>query len=328
MRAHLLLAACLVGAAIAGCTAAPQQRAPVSAPLGGETVNGGPGTGGGNVGNTPPTWQSFAASPTSVDNSGGGSTTLTGQVFDANGETDGMTLTVTVGGVLAAATHAHTVTSNEADSTTEPAGFGSDGFKVWTGTGKNDGVLLFRYKQTVPIGTPAGTATFAPSVSDAHGAAVNGTAASVTVTVFSEITVASAPVDAAGSPTSANWGLWSAAAGAGNVDGTNFVKLTNTGQKPSAQVVIDFTDAAFLGQSNPNFSIPINGNVQFAWWQGNASAVPSQGAFTYGAASSDGSVTVQFNGLGNVIYVKYRIVQLPQVLAAQSYAASYTATEL
>jgi hypothetical protein len=112
------------------------------------------------------------------------------------------------------------------------------------------------------------------------------------------------------------------------VQSTNYLKITNDGDKPTTSVVIDFTESAFAGLKDKNFTIPIDGNVQFAWQEGGPNAVPSGLNFTFLPASASGSVTTAFTAKGNVIYVAYRIVKLPAVLDAQSYGASFTVTEI
>lgn len=323
----VLIAGCLQGPA--GPTG-PQGPAGAGAGLGGEATTGGTsGSSGGAVTNSPPSFQSFTGSLTSADNSGTQVETFTGAVFDPNGEKDmrQADLKVALTGA-ATGSFTHTVTTAESTAATEPASFGGDGWKVWSAT-TNDGVLNFKFRYAFPIGTAPGTDTFTVSITPSGGSAVTGPADSTTVDTFSEIQIPTTPVNADGSAAASNnWGLWTAAPNAANVEGTNFVKLTNSGQKADASVVLDFTETAFAGPDT-NFTIPLNGNIQFAWVELAAgTTAPSGGTYTYLAASADGSVTVTFSGLNKVIFVKYRLAQLPAVLAEQSYGASYTATEL
>src|SRR5439155_24562874 len=130
-------------------------------------------------------------------------------------------------------------------------------------------------------------------------------AASPTVNIslakFSLVTVAGAPVNAAGvAQPGQNWGQWSAVPGTSNVQSTNYLKLTNDGDKPAVSVGIDFTEPAFAGATANNFSIPLDGNVQFAWAEGSPSASPSSLTFTFAPASGSGSVTPSFTAKGNV----------------------------
>lgn len=329
-------------AALAGC-ASPAETAtggvtpPSTLPSGGgelapETATGATsGNSGGSVANVAPTIQSFAGSASGADNSGTITEIFTLTLRDGNGEKDFRddVVSIALTGAITG-TFTHTVTLAESNSETdEPASFGADGFKVWTGAVKHDGLLLVKYRYNYAIGTPAGTYTFTPRITPDGGSAITGTAKSTTVEVFSELTIASAPVDANGNPTANNWGLWSATPGAANTEGTNLVKIVNTGQKADARVVIDFTESAFTSP-DPDFpGIPLDNNIQFATCEvASSSTAPSTCSFTFGATSSSGSVAVQFSGLGKAIFVKYRVLEMPQVLPAGSYGASYTASEL
>jgi hypothetical protein len=136
-------------------------------------------------------------------------------------------------------------------------------------------------------------------------------------------------VNAAGSPlTGQSWGAWSAAPGATNVTSTNYLKLTNDGDRPNPSVVISFSSPAFTGATDANWTIPINGHIQFAWAEGAPTSIPSALTFTYGATSPSGSVTVNFAAKGDVVFVIYRLTDLPAVLPKQSYGAAFTVTEL
>lgn len=344
----LTLAALLLSALLAGC-AAPTETAtggPVNAPppgglpggsgdLAPESATGGTsGTSGGSVSNVAPSIVSFAGSASGADNSGSSSEVFTLTLFDGNGEKDFKDDVVTVelsGGATGAFTHA--ITNGEAGSeTTEPATFGADGFKAWTAAAKHDGTLVVKFRYVYPVGSPAGTYTFTPKLAPDGGAAIVGPAKSTVVDVFSEITISPAPVGLDGAATATNWGLWTAApggAGAENVEGTNLVKLVNTGQKGTARVVIDFTESAFTSPDPDYPGIPIDNNIQFAVCElATSAASPSGCAWTYGPTSSSGSAAVEFTGLNKAIYVRYRIVDMPTVLPSGSYGASYTASEL
>lgn len=309
---------------LAGCTG-PDTESSIIETAG---VSGGSGTTGGVVGNAPPTVPEFASDRTTGDNGGGFQVVFTGAVADANTErhVDRVVVASVPAGVLAT----RKVHETEVGLADEPADFGADGFKVWGGV-PNDGRVHFRYRHTFPIGTPAGAYAVTATAADK----VNATGASLPVTVtltrFSLITVAPAPVGLDGAPLAGQaWGGWNAMPGARDVESVNFVKLVNDGDQPNAAVVIDFTESAFVGAEDPAFSIPLNGNVQFAWWEDATPGVtaPAEGAFTFGPASAEGGTTVTFSGKGNVIYVKYRILSLPSPLPMQAYGASFTVTEL
>jgi hypothetical protein len=311
----------LSAVALSGCTKDEPARE--------QSVTGGAGTGGGIVSNTAPVLQAFTGSLTTGDNSGSSIETFSGTLFDANGERDFQSATVRVALTGAATgTFTHVVTLTEWGTLVEPSSFGSDGFKIWSGTA-NDGVLLFKYRYTFTIGTPAGVYTFTPAVTPSGGSLVLGTLDATTIEVFSLITIDAAPVTAAGEASAGAWGGWTASPGATNVEATNYLKLTNTGQKADATVVIDFTETVFTG-SDANFTIPITNNLQFSWWEDTSPSVsaPSEGTFSYLTTNADGSVAVTFSGLNNIIYIKYRISALPAVVASQTYGAAFTATEL
>lgn len=291
-----------------------------------ETVTGSTGAVGGSVANSAPVVQAFTPSATTGENRGGFVVVFTGRVFDRNTESQVQNLSVVgVGPTLLAAGHA--VTAEERNATTAPAEFGSDGFKVWTGT-KNDGILNFEFRRTFPAFTPAGAYAFTAYVADAPGLLGASAPVAITLAAFSDITIGPTPVDAAGVALAGqNWGHWSAEAGASNVASNNYIKLENTGDVAASSVVIDLANE-FVGVEDSSFTIPTAGNIQFAWAQGPVGAIPSALTFNYLPANADGTVTVQFAGQGNVLYVTYRIVQLPDVLPVQSYGISFTVTEL
>lgn len=323
-RAIVILSALSV--ALAGCTATDSG---VVDDIETQAVKGGDGASGGAVKNSAPSVRAWSADRTSGDNSGSFVVVFTGEVFDRNTENQVETLTVrgtgpaTLGG-------AHAVTSDETKAAAAPASFGSDGFKVWTDT-KNDGSLSFQFRQTFPAFTPAGSYAFTVAVTDKSGA--NGTSSPVTITLgkFALVTVSGAPVDASGKALSGqNWGQWSAEGGSANVPSTNYIKLINDGDSPNPTLVLDFTETGFVGSEDANFTVPIDGNLQFAWWEDTTpgTSAPSEGTFNFGDTSGTGSVQLRFTGKGNIIYVTYRVLQLPDVLPIQSYGASFTVTEL
>ncbi len=290
----------------------------------------GPGTGGGRIGNEPPVITSFTGNLATADNSGTVSETFEGVLSDVNGEGDFARATISIAMTgPAAATFRRTVLGSDLTPSSEPPAFGADGWKVWDETPR-DGILRFKARYTYPVGTPPGDYSFASSLTTAGGINVLGPVDATTVVVFSYVEIPSMPVDAAGAPVDAPWGSWEVPPGARNVASLNYVKLRNTGQKAAAVVVLDFTQDALVGTTDANYSIPLGANVEFAWFEDAtpAATAPSEGTFGAWSSNVEGSVTVTFTGVGNVIYVTYRLKVLPAVLASQSYAASFTATEI
>lgn len=320
----------VLAVALAGCTGS---RDAANVDLGEdaistESVSGSAGAVGGSVKNSAPTVTSFAPSATTGENRGGFVVVFTGAIREPNAESQLQNLTVAATGPLALSTN-HAVTNAEKTAATEPNEFGADGFKVWTGT-PNDGILNFKFQQSFPAFTPAGAYTFMARATDAPGLSGASAPVAITLTAFSDITINPTPVSATGAPLAGqNWGQWEAEPGAANVEAANYVKLVNTGDVANSRVVVDF-DGAFVGATNRQFTIPVGNNVQFAWWEDTSPAAtsPNEGAYDWKPANSEGTVTVQFTGKGNVIYVTYRIVQLPGVLEQQSYGIAFTVTEL
>ncbi len=323
----LIVSSLLIAVALAGCADSGDNQQI-------DDVVGGAGTGGGSVNNIPPTFSGFTPSTTTVDNSGSSVIVFSGTLSDPNSELDleGSVLTVALGGVYTG-TFERTITNLEAaGADTEPTAY-TDGWKVWSGDAL-DGVMNFKFRFTVPIATDAGTLTFTPTVDPAGTGTglepVTGSTTNVAVTVFSELVI-DGPFLLDGTDDSGNrWGRWAADPGATNVASENYIKITNTGQDATASVVIDFTESVFTGISNPNFTIDVTNNVQFAWFEDTTpgTTAPSEGTFSYLPANADGSVTTTFSGKGNVIWVHYRVVELPSPLPAQTYGVAYTATEL
>lgn len=318
-----------VAVVFAGCAAPSVSSNLPAVPQ--STTGGTSGSAGGNVASAAPTFNSFTGSLTSADNSGTTTEVFTGQVFVPNSAPSlaSGTLKITLSGASGLpGPYSHTILTSEALASSAPASFGSDGFKVWGSSSVTSGLLNFQFQYTFPLGTAApATDTFTPSVTPPTAPAVSGPAVSTPVTVWSQITVAANPVAANGTSMAGAWGGWSAAPGAANVTSTNFLKLTNTGQKATASVVIGFSSASFTG-ANANFTVPLNSNIQFAWATGTSSATPGSLTYNWGTTSSSGSVTVTFSALNQVIFIEYRIVKLPSVLVQQSYSAPYTATEV
>jgi hypothetical protein len=331
MDLRLVTALTLLVAVVAGCTGSTPAASPgADDAVLPQAVSGGNGGGGGSVKNTAPTVTAFAADRTAGQNDGSFAVVFSGAVFDANTESqiDSLSIASTGAGALGSS---HSAASSERQATTEPTSFGADGWKVWTGGTKNDGTLEWKYRQAFPIFTGAGNYTFRLTVTDQPGG--SGVSSNVTIVLqrFSLISVGGAPVDATGAPLPGqNWGQWSAEAGGENVASTNHLKLVNDGDSPDARVVLDFTEAAYRGAADANFTIALDGNVQFAWFEDTtpATTAPSEKPFSFGATSGNGAVTVAFTGKGNVVYVAYRLVKLPAVLPVQSYGATFTVTEL
>lgn len=328
----ILAVAVLASVLVAGCNA-PANTAvqPTTSTPGGitqQSVSGSSGTVGGSVSNSAPTVQAFAQSATTGENRGGFVVVFSGSVKDKN--TEAQIKNVSIAGIgPAVLASSHEITVAERAATTEPASFGGDGWKVWTGT-VNDGVLNYQYQRTFPAFTPAGTYVFNLRVEDTPGQVGLSSALSVVLTAFSDITISPTPVSATGAAlTGANWGEWTAEAGATNVASSNYLKLVNTGDVANSRVVIDFAPT-FIGASDENFTIPVASNVQFAFFEDTSpsTTAPNEGTFSFLTANADGSVTVPFTAQNNVIYVTYRIVQLPEILPVQSYGISFTVTEL
>lgn len=329
MDTRIALALTLLLAIVAaGCTG--NTPAATDDPILPQAVSGGSGGGGGTVLNSAPSVTAFTADRTTGENDGSFAVVFSGTVFDPNTENQIANLSIaSVGANALSSTHA--LAGTERSATEEPASFGADGWKVWTGESPYDGVLLWKYRQTFPIFSSAGNHTFRLTVTDQPGESGVSSPLTVVLQRFSLISVGGAPVDLQGVPlVGQNWGQWSAQAGASNVTSTNYLKLVNDGDSPNPRVVIDFTEAAFRGTGDANFTIPLDGNVQFAWFEDTTPAVtaPSEKPFVFGATSGNGAATVSFTGKGNVVYVAYRLVKLPSVLPVQPYGATFTVTEL
>jgi hypothetical protein len=339
----LLLAGCTSTTSPGSSTASPSATSPApgnGAPGGGDTftqasVSNGNGAGGGSVKDVAPTVPAFVVTTASVDNSGGNNLTFNGSVFDANGEQDlqflfvkGTTFNAT-NGVQTLGTN-HTITGAERNQTSEPSSFASDGYKVWD-CGGRDGVLCWKYNLPVPQFAQAGLYTFNVTTGKASsfGQSLVSQQLTATVTSFSQIDFAPFPVDASGNVlTGANWGGWNANPGDASVPSTNYLKLTNNGDVPNAKVQISFSGTAFTGTTDGSYTVPFAGNVQFQSCDAAAGTAPSACTFSGWSAPNAGATTVTFQGKGHVLYVQYRVVSLPSVLMAQSYGATFTATEL
>ncbi len=335
-RPILIMILASLSLVLAGCTSPDAPGASVDAPktptvddsVTTESVSGSTGSVGGSVKNSAPTVPTFTPSATEGENRGSFVVIFTGTIRDANTEKQIKNISVTGTGPQTLSS-SHEVMADEVNALTEPASFGGDGFKVWTGT-KNDGILNFKYQQTFTAFIPAGAYTFKARGEDTpHAVGLSGSVV-ITITAFSDITISPTPVAANGSALPGqNWGQWEAEAGATNVASTNYIKLVNTGDTASARVVIDFADS-FVGATDSNFTVGVANNVQFAFFEDTTpgTTAPNEGTYSYLAANADGTVTVQFSAKNNVIYVSYQIVQLPAILPVQAYGISYTVTEL
>jgi hypothetical protein len=331
----ILLAAILA----AGCTTSPPAATvPSSPPAVGDistaAVSNANGGTGGTVRDVAATVPTLTSSVPSVDNSGGGLLALAGTVADANGESDlafiylkGTTYSPTNGFQYLGLNH--TITPAEQAATSEPASFGSDGYKVWN-CGTRDGILCWKDNLAVPAFAQAGVYTFNATTGKNASVAQSllGVMQTATVISFSQIDIAPYPVDAAGAiQTGSNWGAWTANPGDANVVASNYLKLTNNGDVPNARVQISFSGTNFTGVTDSSWFVGFANNIQFATCDTTASA-PSACTFSAWTPANAGSVTVTFQGMGHIAFVQYRIVSLPATLPSQSYGATFTATEL
>jgi hypothetical protein len=313
-------------ALLAGCSGAAPPR-PAEPTLDVAAVDGGSVASGGSVVDVPGYFASFSSNATQADTGGASVVTLTGSVQDNNSETDVAWIRGWVNGSSPLSVN-HTVTATELLAMTEPAAFGADGFKVWTGTSSVDGLLLFRWRFTVASTWAPGVYTLQAAEGKA-GLSSWSAALPLTVQKASQVTVAASPVNWTGVTQAGSWGAWNASPGATFVNATNYLKLTNVGPLLRPKVVVDFKELSFAGTTDAAYTVAIANNVDFAWWEDTtpASTAPSQGTYEW-TASADGSVTLQFNGVGDVAYVTYRVKALPAVLRDQPYAATFTVTEL
>lgn len=338
-RKWFFFGAVFVVLASAGCVG-PSDGSPSPAPplpsdgldeVAPETVERGQGRGGGSVENQVPVVQSFGVDRAEGDGGAGFAVVFSGVVMDPNSENQLSSLSLAASGP-APISAARTLTGPERERTEEPADFESDGWKIWSGSAPNDGLLNYAYRHNFAPGSAAGAYAWVLTVSDAPG--LQAASAPVEVRVIAPevalIEVASLPVRLDGSPSdSPGFGDWDAQPGQTNVPALNYLKITNAGTKASVGVLIDFNEAVFAGVSEPAFSIPLDSNLEFGWFEDATPGAtsPGEGAFQYLPASPQGSLLVTFSAPGNVIYVHYRIVALPAVLASQDYAASFTVTE-
>lgn len=332
-----------LAAVAAGCTSTdstpPTASTPAAVASGGDvttaSVSNANGAGGGQVRDVAATVPSFASTTASVENAGGSNLTFNGSVSDANGEEDlgfvfvkGTTFNAT-NGVQSLGVN-HTLTGAEKNASTEPASFGTDGYKVWN-CGGRDGVLCWKYNLAVPQFAQAGTYTF--NVTTGKNASVVQSlvsqAQTATVTSFTQIDFAPYPVNATGVvQTGANWGSWIANPGETNVAASNYLKITNNGDTPNARVQISFSGTQFVGSTDPSYTVPFASNIQFASCDVADATTPAACTLSAWSPANAGSYTVTFQGKAHTVYVLYRVVAMPGTLAAQPYGATFTATEL
>lgn len=283
---------------------------------------------GGSVSNVAPQVSATSCSATSLDNSGKHSQFFAGNISDANGESDmaaGLVEIVISGPV--SETLSYTIKTAETSRGSEPSAWGGQGWKVWSGeqAQDGDGILEYKARYQVRTGLPAGTYTVTPRFTPSGGETVVGAVCRFGVSTHTEIDVASEPVGEDGNPLGQNWGMWNATPGQRNVNSTNYIRLRNIGQDPTQEVIVDFSDASLVGRDDARHSIPLNGNIQFAVCEVESVAIPpSACTFDWGATSTTSSLTASFTGLDKVIYVSYRVLEVPAVLRAQGYGAAYT----
>lgn len=280
--------------------------------------------GGGTVADVAPSVERLASGATEVNL--GDSSLFEGTVRDKNKQADLVELRMTIVSGPTSLTVTHAITAAEKALTAEPTDFGADGFKVWSHQG-NNGKMDFKFRYTYGA---VGVYDWRVLVRD-EGTFQSDPDLDVRVDVLSVLAVHAQPVNAAGAPqVGVAWGAWNAEPGASNVSSLNYIKVVNTGLDDDQRMLLDFTPTAFAGVASLADSIAIDGNIQFAWWE---DATPSSTAplepgatYTFGTTSSDGSMAARFTGSGNVIYVQYRIVAVPDVIADQAYQAAYTVT--
>lgn len=284
-------------------------------------------SGGGSVLDAPGYFSAIAADATQADNGGGSAVVLSGTIQDNNSESDVAWIRGLLDGTSPISAN-HSVTAAERLAASEPAAFGADGFKVWTGASGIDGALMFKWRVAIPTTTMAGSYGLWASEGN-PGATAWSARLPLVIGKTANVAIAAAPVSWNGAEQSgAAWGAWTAAPGATSVDATNWLKLTNLGPLSRPKVVVDFNELAFVGAADAAYTVPIANNVAFAWWDDAtpSASAPSEGSYGY-ATSPDGSVTAQFENVGDIIYVGYRVLALPRVLSNQSYVATYTATD-
>lgn len=283
---------------------------------------------GGTVTDAAPSFSGFVGSRASAHNGGSVTERFEGSISDANGEHTmvGNKLTIVVTGPDGEE-YKHTISADDVKTTTEPSKY-KGGWKVWTGT-ENDGVLHFAFLYEYEEGAATGDYTFTPEYEhefDSKTVVAKGTPVTRQVDEYAEVTIDSDPVGPDGEKLGERWGLWNAAPQSKNVESTNYLRIRNTGQKATSSITVDFTDKTLTGAKSKDV-IPLDGNVKFSWCEvASISVAPSACAWNDGATSLTGTFTKAFSAKGNVMYVKYTLLDVGTV-AADTYTASYTVDE-
>jgi hypothetical protein len=322
LAAALLLAGCaapkepLAGAKLGG--KGPAQGAlPASDP-------GGP-AGGGRVLNTAPSVLSFAGSLAKADNGGGSVELFTATVQDDNAEADLVNLALVAKGPQRFA-FSHAISNADLAHAGDP-GLGPDGWAVWDSVA-HDGKLQLAVQVKYPYGAPTGAYDWTLSVRDAAGAGAESAPDGTVVDPVHVVEVAGAVRDD-GSPASADgWGGWSAQPGAQHVRSVTYLKVLNKGTAGEQRFIVDFSGRDFVGQQDGSWRVPLDGNVRFAAWEGEASQAPRDASFAWGPVSPDGSATLGFTRPGTVMFLAYEVQQVPSPLPSQVYYAGATVTAL
>lgn len=336
-RVSLSFASALVAVAVAGIVS-----------VGGAFAAGGNVPAGGTVVAEPPAFLSFAGNRETADNSGTSIAVLAGSLRSANGEhaLTGGKLVLRIAGPDGVELE-HRITGAEARASQEPDS-ADGGWKVWSET-SGDGVVRFSIAYTFPQGMAPGTYTLTPvwqpteredadedekdaddGEDERDAREVLGAPVTVVVSVFKSITLNGEPVDPLGRTSGQlNWGMWAARPGQTNVESTNYIRIVNSGQDARQGIVVDFTGAEFVG-ANGLDRIPVAGNLEFAVCQlADAKKVPADCAsWDFKPSTSDGSTSERFGGLGHVMFVKYRVKQIPDIVAAQTYSTAFTVDKL
>lgn len=320
----LVLAPTLV---LAGC-AAPAEPLPPAAtrdPLASEPLDPGSPAGGGRVLNAAPRVLAFRGSLERADNGGGSMERFEAALADDNAEADLASLNLAASGPQRFSL-VRTLTRDDLGQRAEPAP-GLDGFAVWDAT-PQDGILHLAVRFTYPYGAAPGLYTWVLVVRDLAGSAAASGEDATLVEPLHVVAVEGA-VHADGTPAPAEgWGGWSAPPGAEGVRSRTFLKVVNGGTAAPQDFLVDFTSRAFVGAEDPQWRVPLDGNVRFGSWEAEPGQAPQDGEFAWGDASPDGSVTLRFTRPGSVVYVAYEVLRVPSPLPAQLYHASATVTAL
>ena len=280
-------------------------------------------SGGGTVGNSAPTVESFSSAAGSAQ-SKDTSDIFTGSVKDKNGEGRIAQISVqftSAPGGVSPTLFDHTVTSGDRAATSEPGSF-SSGFKVWN-TGGADGVLAFKFQYTWTVNG----AYVVRALVDDQSFLDQHTAADLSITISDGFTLSADPVLADGSAaTGASWGSWTAIPGASAVDSVNYLEIRNSGNNPSQQFTLDFTPSVWTGADSTT-TFALDSNTKFACAESPVQAAPNTLTFpALGSASATGSHTRSFGALGNYMYCTYEVVSIPDPLLDQAYNAAFTAS--